>query len=108
MQTIDLCLPSVGSLRNEAAARWQNGQFIQQAASLPPREYVGIPWQPYEEFMLAQIVRGVVNEMGLLNVQFPAQCTEDNSLHVHPYSDRRSLFFPRNHYCQRSGPAFIN
>lgn len=98
-------LPNVESLRNEVESRWDNGHFIDHTAAMPPREYVGIPWVPYEQFMLAQIVRSVVNQVGLLNVRFPAYCTEDNSLHVHAHSDRRVTVIEGNGFfvAERNG-----
>ncbi len=67
----------------------RNEEFVHCRATLPPREYVGITWVPHERFVLAQIVRSVVNEVRRLNVRCPSHCIEDVSLHVHAHSDRR-------------------
>ena len=76
--------PGVEKIRRLCDEAWRRSEFIRSCAQPPPREAPGVTKVPYEDFMMAQVIRGVPGKVGILNVEFPAGCVEDNHLHCHP------------------------
>lgn len=74
-------------IMTEARRRWRAGEFIETGCPIPGT-HEGVPWVPYETYMMAQLVDCKVGQPGLLIVDFPPEATEDNELHRHPVSDR--------------------
>jgi len=77
----------VPALAEYILSLWASKQFIKKVSELPRADY-GLPWVPYETYMRAQLITVDPGQLGLLLVDFPPEKGEDNSLHIHPISDR--------------------
>ncbi len=81
------------SIALESKRRWKDSEqypgngFIERGCAIPQGDY-NLPWQAYETYMRAQVVRGIPGKPGLIIVDFPPESAEDNKLHIHPISDR--------------------
>ncbi len=74
-------------IEQQCAKLWASGRFHRKRRPCQILPRPDIDWVPYE-FMRAQVFRGLVGDTGELLVDFSADSTEDNHLHIHPESDR--------------------
>lgn len=76
------------AMKTEIRQRWRTDDYIGEGYSASYGVQEGYPWVEYEEYMVAQILRGDADKVGIIIVDFPPHATEDNALHTHPLSDR--------------------
>lgn len=78
---------TINAIRQETQQRWQTGNFLEHGLVLSYQE-LDLPWVQYEDYMKAQLIRAIPDEVGELRIRFQAGTAEDKYMHVHPNSDR--------------------
>lgn len=76
------------SIKTQSRKLWNTNQFLETGHQISTQIDPETPWVPYETYMRAQLIDCIRGQIGRLIVDFPANASEDNELHVHPISDR--------------------
>jgi quercetin dioxygenase-like cupin family protein len=75
-------------LQSEIFEKWDKDTYFVVGVDIPEIQYPNIPWVPYEDYMRARLIKTEPGKTGEIIVEFPIEGSEDNQLHIHPFSDR--------------------